>query len=51
MLTKYTDQYVGSLARKAVDYVVPAIAATYTAGYIFGQLIHGLNNKLVEATR
>ena len=51
MLTKYTDQDVGSLARKAVDYVLPALVATYTAGFIFGRFVHELNNKLAEAVR
>jgi len=45
MLSKYTDEYVGSLFREAVDAVLPAIVATYTAGYVTGQLVHRLNDR------
>ena len=51
MLSKYTNEYVGSLVRKGVDLIAPAIAATYTAGFVLGQFVHGLNNKLLELTR
>lgn len=46
MLSKYTDEYVGSLLREAVEVALPALVATYTAGYITGQLVHRLNDRL-----
>jgi len=51
LMTKYTDPYVGGLLRQAVDKVVPALVATYTAGFIFGQFVHSLNNKLAQAVK
>lgn len=45
-MKQYTDEYTGSLLREAVDYVLPALVATYTVGYIFGQLVHRLNDRL-----
>ena len=50
-MTKYTDPYVGDLLRQAVHKVVPALAATYTAGFIFGQFVHSLNSKLAQAVK
>ena len=46
MLSKYTDEYVGSLLREAVNTVLPAIVATYTAGYVTGQFVRGLQSRL-----
>jgi hypothetical protein len=46
MLSKYTDEYVGSLLREAVDAVLPTIVATYAAGYVTGQLVRGLQSRL-----
>lgn len=48
MLSKYTDEYVGSLFREAVEVVLPALVATYTAGYITGQLVHRLNAQVTS---
>ena len=45
MLTKYTDGYVGCLIIEVVAHIVPALVATYTAGYVFGQLVHRLNDR------
>ena len=45
MLSKYTDDYVGSLLREAVETVLPALVATYTAGYVTGQLVHRINDR------
>ena len=50
-MTKYTDSYVGGILRQAVDKVVPVLVATYTAGFIFGQLVHRLNDRLASLTR
>ena len=50
-MTKYTDSYVGGLLRQSIDKVVPALVATYTAGFIFGQFVHGLNDKLAQAVK
>jgi predicted branched-subunit amino acid permease len=50
-MTKYTDSYVGALFRQAADKVVPAVVATYTAGFIFGQFVHSLNSKLAQVVK
>lgn len=51
MLSNYTNEHVGSLVREAVDHIAPAIAATYTAGFLLGQFVHSLNDRLIQATR
>lgn len=42
---------IGARLRAFALRLAPAVAATYTAGYVTGQFLHSLNDKLVEFTR
>ena len=47
----YTDAKVGNWIRQGLENLLPVLAATYTAGFIFGQLVHRLNDKLAQVVK
>ena len=46
-----STEEVGARLRATALAVAPAIAFAYTAGFVTGQFLHSLNNRLVELTR